>query len=263
MKNWTDYFDPNGLLTQKGPTFDGGDTPSHEGFARVMSALGANFPSPITFEDFSSLLESGRGELIRNPVNYNNWLDTSRDQYRGFVVASTLINPDYILPLFYEALPRNFLHWPHYPNGDVFSPVDYVMFDRYNKGYALRLISDLLQLLGILVLVGWSTRNPGFLSRLLGKLGLWYFTNMAPPNAEGIPQAPRGPSYTSDDLGGTLLLVQGAVQKPTFLNKLARWVYAKFRPNGIQWAFSSYFGADQDPPVDTLTYVLSKFFHKL
>jgi hypothetical protein len=262
MKNWSDYFDPNGLLTQKGPTFDGGDTPSHEGFARVMSALGAKFPSPIQFEDFSSLLESGRGELIRNPVNYNNWLDTSRDQYRGFVIASTLINPDYMLPLFYEALPRNFLHWPHYPNGDVFSTVDYVMFDRLKKSYPMRLLADLLQLLGILVLVGWSTRNPGFLSRLLGKLW-WPFIAMNPPNAEGVQGSLRGPSYTSDDLGATLLLVQSADQKPTFINKLARWTYSKFRPNGIQWAFSSYFGADQDPPVDTLTYVLSKYFNKL
>ena len=262
MKNWADYFDSNGLLTQKGPIFDGGDTPSHESLAWLADHFyPVNFPSPLNIIQFLKLVVLPSGLLIRNPQDYNNPSDSSRDQYRAVAIACIFKAQFNTLKTMYNALPRNALKWPHYPNGDVFSPQDYVIFNM-EKSWPYQFIGDFFGLLGILTLVFWTTRKPGFISKLLGKLW-WPFIAMNPPNAEGVQGSLRGADYTSDDLGAIMTLILGREFNGTFLNRLSCWIYAKFRPNGPQWALDSYFGADEDPPINELyEQVLPMFFRR-
>ena len=260
MKNWADYFDSNGLLTQKGPTFDGGDTPSHEGLSWLAAWFkGVDFPSPITYLKFLDQILLPSNLIIRNPINYNNPNDSSRDQYRSTAISCIFYGQFYTLKQMYKALPRNFLGWPSYPNGDVFSPQDYVIFNTCH--WPLRLIGDLFELFGILTLVLWTTRKPNLISRFLGRW-FWFFIAMNPPS-NGVQGSLRGPSYTSDDLGAIMTLILGREFNGTFLNRLSCWIYAKFRPNGPQWALDSYFGADEDPPINELyEQVLPMFFRR-
>lgn len=252
-KIWLNYFDKNGLLVQKDG--DGGDTPSHEGLAWLAAHFGGNFPSPWDYGFFISDVTVD-GKLIRNPINYNDPNDASRDQYRAVLVA------DYFQKSFlsyteeyYGNLPRNFLGWPRYPNGDVFSPQDYVLFNP-NANYGLKLLSDVFALLGVLTLVFWTTREPSFITKFLGKLW-WPFIAMNPPDASGTQGSLRGPSYTSDDLGSVETLLYSKYNG-TFLNKLNRWIYRTFRPNGVQWALDSYFAGDNAPPVNEVCQPMVK-----
>lgn len=268
MKSWSDYFDKNGLLCQK--SGDGGDTPSHEGLARLAASISPliKYPSPLTLDGVLDLLMLSNGQLIRNPIGYANPNDTSRDQYRGIVISSVFQGKDAALQKMGKALPRNFIDWPVYTNGDIFTIEDKVMFNRdilrnaycQPEQYLLALTADFITFLNTLTLCFWTTRKPNFISKLLGKLW-WPFIAMNPPNTEGVQGSLRGPDYTSDDLGHIMLLIEGAVYRPTFLNKFSRFLYGKFRPNGIQWALDSYFAADDDPPVNELYRdILPRFF---
>jgi hypothetical protein len=258
MKNWSDYFDSNGLLTQKNR--DGGDTPSHEGLAWLAAWFkGPNFPSPIDFLQFLGQILLPSNLLIRNPINYNNPNDSSRDQYRSVAIACIFYSQLYTLKQMYKALPRNSLGWPSYPNGDTFSPQDYAIFNTCH--WPLRFIGDFFELLGIITLVFWTTRKPNFISRLLGKLW-WPFIAMNSPNAQGVQGSLRGPDYTSDDLGAIMTLILGREFNGTFLNRLSVWIYAKFRPNGPQWALDNYFSADEDPPVNELYELVLPMYFK-
>ena len=265
MKNWSDYFDSNGLLTQKDK--DGGDTPSHESFAWTMAKLdpSVNFPSPISFKDFINLIVLDNGLIIRNPTLYNDPSDSSRDQYRALAVTMTLHQEHPGLQRLVDALPRRtFLNLPYYPNGDVFTPEDRAVFDRdmmaNRNAYCLALLADLFTLLGTLVLCFWNTREPGLISRFLGRW-FWFFIANSPPNDQGIQGDLRGPSSTSNDLDQIQICIQGAIFRPTFLNRLSRWVYGNFRPNGIQWALNSYFADENDPPVNELARnVIPRYF---
>jgi hypothetical protein len=252
-KNWADYFDVNSLLTQKGG--DGGDTPSHEGLAWLAAHFGGNFPSPLGYGNFIYEV-SPNEKLIRNPITYNNPNDTSRDQYRAVVVADFFQNPHGLFSQdFYKNLPKNFLGWAHYPNGDVFNPQDYVLFHP-NANYAWKLLSDVMALFGVLTLVCWTTRKPGFITKALGKLW-WPFIAMNPPNNQGVQGSLRGPDYTSDDLG-TIETLLYSKYNGTFLNKLNRWIYRTFRPNGVQWALDSYFAEDIAPPINEISQGMVK-----
>ena len=126
MKNWADYFDQNGLLVQL--NWDGGDTASHEGFAWIAESLGAKFPSPVAYLDFLKMI-TPNNEVIRNPITYNNVSDSSRDQYRSVAISTYFKGAFGTRHQLYKALPRNKIGWPVYPNGDVFSPQDWQMFN--------------------------------------------------------------------------------------------------------------------------------------
>jgi hypothetical protein len=238
MKNWSNYFDSNGLLTQAGPGFDGGDTDSHEGLARVLApgAPGTTiYPTSLSMQNVLLRLVIN-GSLIRNPINYNTPSDTSRDQYRS-LMAAIMISSQYgstgygmWLDLLWNALPRNFLGIRKYPNGDFYSPEDRTIFTRYKQSYLGRLAGDFCTFINSLLISFWITRI-------------------------------YGQSYTSNDIDHIAVCILGATVKPTFLNRLARWVYGTFRPGGVQYALDSYFGADDDPPVNTLgTDVIPRYF---
>jgi hypothetical protein len=263
MKFWPNYFDSNGLLCQAKPGLDGGDTPSHESLAWLANHLGVQFPSPISFNTFVNLLTPNY-QLIRNPINYNNPSDTSRDQYRGFIIAywflSTNLGPLSALWVskMLNTFPKNFLKWPKYPNGDVYSPQDYVLF--HPKAlWPMRFLGDIMSLLGVLTLCFWTTRSPGPISRFLGKWW-WPFIAMNPPNSQGVQGSLRGPDYTSDDLGAIMILIFGRYFG-TFLNRLNMWIYSKFRPGGPQQALDNYFASDDSPPINELYRdIIPKFF---
>jgi hypothetical protein len=243
MKNWADYFDNNGLLVQKGG--DGGDTPSHEGLAWLAQSLGADFPSPLHFLDFLGEITVAR-QLIRNPISYNNPTDTSRDQYRSVAIACHFQGAFGTRFILYKNLPRNKLGWPVYPNGDIFSPQDWQLFNQGN--FFTKFVSDLFCLGGILVTTFWTTRTPGVASKFLGEY-YWLFIAMNPPNEAGVQGSFRGPLYTSDDLGAIMTLIYG---KGTLLNRFTTWIYTKFRIGGPQAALDNYFAGDDAPPINEL-----------
>jgi hypothetical protein len=263
MKIWQSYFDSNGLLCQKGPTFDGGDTPCHSGLCYSAKYLGCDFPTTTRILDCYRKLTTSSGLLFRNPVNYNNPSDTSRDQYVGFV-CGLLIN--YYRSLVYElydALPRNFLKWPVYPNGDLFTIQDYVLFNRYKVSRFVREIGDFLLLLEVLVQCFWTTRVPGKIATFLYKLTKWnWLLYNASPNAEGVPQDPRGPESTSNDLNVFHQLLVSKLIQPSLMSRIASKIYACYRPKGIQYAFDSYFEGDMSPPVNILLKpVIKRYFY--
>lgn len=121
-------IDTNGLIVDN----TGGDTAARTGFyfagkfARYLLGL-AESPWPqglVSFELAVSLL-TPNNKLIRNPVQYNDPTDTSRDQTRPMVIALGL--RDYMAKNFYfndliDAIsPKGFII-QKYPNGDVASP---------------------------------------------------------------------------------------------------------------------------------------------
>jgi hypothetical protein len=243
MKNWGDYFDSNNLLTQEGPSFDGGDTPSHEGLARTLNSGTSDpviYPTKLTDGDVAKLLILPNGLLIRNPIHYNNPTDpsygTSRDQYRSLIAAFST-SPDYAngylpraIETLWNGLPRNFLGIRYYPNGDFYSPEDRTIFTRWTQSYIGRVIGDFCTFLNSMLICFWITRI-------------------------------YGQSYTSNDIDHIAVCLLGAKVRPTFMNRLARWIYGKFRPGGVQYALDEYFSDDEDPPVNTLgPNVIPRYF---
>src|SRR5579864_1282448 len=207
MKSWSDYFDSNGLLVQK--DMDGGDTASHEGVARTLANFlpTGYYPSPLDIQVVVSRLVRPDNLLIRNPIRYNDPFDkdygTSRDQYRSFIAAMSLNGLDANVVEMRNALPKNFLGLRKYPNGDFYSPEDETIFNRRHQNWFSRALGDLCTLLNSLLICFWVTRI-------------------------------HGKSDTSNDIDHIAVCIQGACIKPTIFNRLARWVYGKFRPGGVQ-----------------------------
>lgn len=224
MKDWKDYFDSNGLLVQKDK--DGGDTPSHEGIARCLSSYGCSkYPTNLCTADLLKKLMNQENLLIRNPTRYTNPYDTdfgtSRDQYRGIVAAAMIYGHYLAISRMYEALPKNFLGLKKYPNGDFFSPEDLTIFTRNTQYWVGRAIGDFCTMVNSLLICFWVTKR-------------------------------YGKEYTSNDIDHIAVCISGYITKPTVFNKLARWIYRKFRPGGIQYALDSYFNGDNNPPVNEL-----------
>ena len=219
-RQWKDYVDQNGLPCQLGG--DGGDSAQRLGMIGLAvnntnAAIVPDLPNYVTEID---KLEIQPGIMIRNPIKYNNPDDFSRDQQSAIVIASGYNND--------QARCKRLL-WAHiqrfgkYQNSDWGAPDDFACYFRALNWYFMYP----LVLLGDMFLLG------SVLVRLY--------------------KAAQDPTDTSDDLDLTMQLIQAKENMATPISWAARLLYKKFRRNGVQWAFDSYFSeASGAPPMNVL-----------
>lgn len=112
LTNETIFFDNSGLIAQRNG--DGGDSAQREGMYWLALAvrqreLKEPWPHPrrLRYEEVMSLLEvEKKGEFRRNPVNWSDPKDFSRDQTVPIVAAMGALNDKERLERFYRELRR-------------------------------------------------------------------------------------------------------------------------------------------------------------
>jgi len=249
------YLDSKGLIVTK--TGDGGDTLQREGFWYEGMYLNPSYVAPsgmATYVSTISILRLAEVQCPPLPVParyweapYNNPGDTSRDQLVSNIRALGYLNPSYsYLSQIFQSVVKNF---SRFPNGDICFVNDYARFIRAFKLwylYPLLFIFDLPIFVNALLICFWLTRLPGPLRIWLASKASWLFwlTNQYPPNAEGVPQSPYGPTNTSNDVNFIGDLAQAQNVYPTPISFIARKIYRCFRPCGVQFALDSYFNLD-------------------
>lgn len=199
------YYDSNGLIVQQ--NMDGGDTSGREGDYWYASAF---MPLPsrvLNFDEVLTLLQVSPGVFIRNPINYNNPQDFSRDQTTPLILAMGEMGK-------YETL--RYLFWNQckrfglYPNGDIGGFEDLGYYIRSFKAWYLYPIL----ILGDLEMLGES------IIRIIES---------------------KDPNNTSDDINHTLALLQAQKHLATPISWIARKIYKKWVTGGIQSRWDSYF----------------------
>lgn len=209
-------------------------------------------PNESEFNFWLSLITVGPGQFVRGPAPgwWNNPLNFSRDQTRALVMAMGVYKKKGALKANFFSLIKNFGLYPNiYPNWvkpgdsgyvkkfpDIASPEHYSEYIRafYSSGnnwmlalYPLVLLGDLFKLLGTLIAVFYTDRDP----------------------------------TQADDLNSIMSLLQAYKYLPTPLSWLSRKIYAKFRPvipnnqgitDGPNSAMATYFGGPNSikPMVD-------------
>lgn len=201
------YTDKNGLIVQR--DLDGGDTTGREGDYWFYEGLeGGKFVHlrSKSFEEVLQLLQVKPGVFIRNPINYNDPKDFSRDQTVPLILAMGERNKHDLLKLL---LKKQLKNWFRYQNGDLGLIGDAGYYIRALKAwyaYPLLLIGDFQILINsiIRVIAGFNRDN------------------------------------VSDDINHTLILLQAKNHYPTPISWLARKIY-KLVPGGIQNRWDHYF----------------------
>lgn len=204
--NFQAYTDANGLIVQKDQ--DGGDTAGREGDFWFYNGLmfQDNYNNP-EFNRVLELLQVEPGIFVRNPVNYNNPKDFSRDQTVPLILAMGENNRQDLLKVVFEKQVRRFFL---YQNNDIGLPEDlnyYIRAFKYWPAYPLLLIGDFQMLINSIFrcIIGRDLNN------------------------------------VSDDINHTLVLIQAQKYMPTPISWLARKVYKWFRPGGVLRAWQWYF----------------------
>ena len=202
------FLDINGLIVQR--DMDGGDTAGREGdywFAHVLNNESLDL---VRFNKNLQLLQVEPGVFIRNPINYNDPKDFSRDQTVPLILAMGEMKEYGTLKLLFK---KQLLNFGRYQNGDIGLIGD--------LGYYIRAFK-MWYLYPILILGD---------AQLL---------------VNSIIRCIKGRNYddVSDDINHTLGLLQAQNTYPTPVSWLARKVYKHFRPGGIQRAWDWYFRPD-------------------
>jgi hypothetical protein len=205
------FYDANGLIVQENG--DGGDTAGREGDYWFSQALYSHDAQALTmdqqheFDRVLTLLQVSPGIFIRNPVQYNNPKDFSRDQTVPLILAmGQMKRPNVLWKLFKLQIKNLF----RYQNNDIgfFQDLNYyIRAFNWLWLYPLLFIGDLF---------------------ILG---------------ESIVRCIQGrdPNNVGDDINHTLVLIQAQYNMATPISLLARFIYKKFRPQGIQYAWDWYF----------------------
>jgi hypothetical protein len=243
------YLDAKGLITQKGG--DGGDTLQREGFwyeGCALLPIGTKFSSPgmATYPEALNILQTPQGFVRSWQSPYNNPSDTSRDQLVSNIRALGYLRPPYpFLSKIFRGVVKNY---SRFPNGDIAFIGDYARFIRAFGLwylYPILFVGDLVLVVNALLICFWLARIPNkWQTWLASKVSwLYWLTNQYPPNAEGVPQSPYGPTNTSNDINFIGDLAQAQHVYSTPISFIARKLYTAFRPNGIQYALNNYFSA--------------------
>lgn len=244
-------YDDHGLIVRK-TNLDGGDSAASE--ARFFIGLYlrkhlAVSPGKADLSTSLNLLQIEKGVFVRNPTHYNNPKDFSRDQTTPLLVELGFFGNKNLVQIMLKKQISNYFR---FQNGDIGTFEDlnvYIRSLRMWYLYPLLFIGDSLSVVNSLILTFWTTRNPGFVTRWLYKLTGWnWLIYNAPKNDYGVPQDPRGPSSTSNDLNRTISLIQAYKVYSTPLSWLSRWIYKTSRPNGINSAWQSYYKGDNSFP---------------
>lgn len=207
------YYDINGLIVQQ--NMDGGDTAGREGdywFAEALYSKllnkGISFDSSrVEFKRILTLLQPRPGVFVRNPIQYNNPKDFSRDQTIPLILAMGEMHEYTTLyRLFEKQIDNNF----RYQNGDIGFFQDF--------GYYIR-ACYCWYFYPILFLGDFCILIESVIRCIQGK----------------------DPNNVSDDINHTLVLLQAQHNLETPISWLARKIYKWFRPGGIQKAWDNYF----------------------
>jgi hypothetical protein len=201
-------LDRNQLIATKDGfgQIDGGDTLAETGriyFLKnfIQSLLKTDLPSSANllpeFSRISNKLVNESGELIRNPIQWNDPKDVSRDQADPFIQHLVFSGNSAWLNILYTDLKKKKFR---YPNGDVASPEHIGHFFRHKKKWWKWLyfhFSDLFMLLNSLIIC----------------------------YSYGKEQA-----AVANDLNHMMSLLNAEIFYPTFISRLAARIYFKKRP---------------------------------
>lgn len=198
-------FDSNGLIIQRDG--DGGDTAGREGDFWFYAGLkSGSFITDRKFKDVLFDLQVDAGVFVRNPIQYNDPNDFSRDQTTPLILAMGEMKEYNLLKLLFKNQIKNFFR---FQNGDIglFEDLGYYI-RAFNSWYAypLLLLGDTQMLVNSLIRV-----------------------------AKGFDR-----DNVSDDINHTLALIQAQNHYPTIISYLARKIY-KLVPGGIQSRWDHYF----------------------
>lgn len=202
-------FDQYGLIIQTNG--DGGDSGARTGLYYFLYALltnaGIATRSNLALAINNVTASSHPLMLFRNPVNYNDPKDFSRDQTNPLIMAMGVLDLQYLMKDWWSGLIKRY---GFYQNKDFAGPHDWGMYFRARRlhvAYPFLLFSDLFLVLGSII-------------RCI----------------KG-----RDPNDVGDDINHTMMLIQAMHSMPTPVSWLARKIYAKFRPFGVQYAWDWYF----------------------
>jgi hypothetical protein len=243
------YLDSRGLIVDSDG--DAGDQLQREGFWFEGASLNSTFP-PEGMAPYTSalkILSTPQGFVRSWAAPYDNPTDTSRDQLVSNIralgyIKNVLDGLHYTwLSQIFWAVVKNF---SRFPNGYIAFVNDYARFIRAFGLwylYPLLLVGDLPLAVNALLICFWLARTPRPWQVWLASKASWLYwlTNQYPPNAEGAPQSPYGPTNTSNDINFIGDLAQAQNIYPTPISWLTRKIYKKFRPGGISFALGSYF----------------------
>lgn len=199
-------FDKYGLVIQTDG--DGGDSGARTGlfyFLNTLQGIDASYMFQWTLKYVT--VSKDPLTLFRNPVNYTDPKDFSRDQTNPLLMAMGALDLPDLLKSWWKGLIGR---WGFYQNGDFAGPQDWGMYFRARKmklAYPFLLFSDLFLVLN------------SVLRCIYG----------------------RDPNNVGDDINHTMMLLQAIVRYPTPISFLARKIYAKLRPGGVQQAWDTYF----------------------
>jgi hypothetical protein len=200
-------FDKYGLVVQTNG--DGGDSPARTGLYYFLLALLNEETIKSGLDFFTALLhmQKGFGAFIRNPVNYNNPKDMSRDQLNPLIIAMGAYRGH--SHLLWELLWKRIKAFGFYPNGDYSSPEHWCMLFRALRLwwlYPIFFLGDIFTLINSIVrcILGTDPNNVG------------------------------------DDINHCMSLLQ-QLKYPTPISWAARKLYSKLRPGGVQRAWDWYF----------------------
>lgn len=241
------YLDSKGLIVEQ--SGDGGDCLQREGFWNEGIFLNKAFsafsviPGLLPYNNAITILWTVPGFVRYWQAPYNNPTDTSRDQLVSNIRAMGYLGYKEPLDYIFTGIIKNI---SRFPNGDLAFVNDYGRFIRSFKLwflYPLLLICDIPMIVNALLICFWLARTPSKWQVWLASKASWLYwlTNQYPPNAEGVPQSPYGPTNTSNDINFTGDLAQAQNIYPTPVSFIARKIYRYFRPSGIPFALASYF----------------------
>jgi hypothetical protein len=190
---------------------DGGDTAGREGdywFSQYLYSYNSlTSDQKNEFSRVLSLLQVNPGVFVRNPIQYNNPLDFSRDQTVPLILAMGGLLQYDLLKLLFKKQVKNYFR---YQNNDLGSFQD---LNYYIRAFRMWYLYPLL-FLGDLFILGESV-----IRCIQGK----------------------DPNNVGDDINQTLVLLQAQYCLATPISWLARKIYKWFRPQGIQYAWDWYF----------------------
>ena len=204
-------FDSDGLIVQTDG--DGGDCAARTGELYTLLAVrermgisNADWPTPQPFLNALDKLAPG-GILVRYPRpenGYNNPSDTTRDQTMPMIIASAYTQNEMFAIRQAEELDN---HFDTFPNGDPAGPAEWGIIDRCRNDMTWLIYLGDLQLI-------FSVLTRCFIGLI--------------------------PSNVGDDINLTLYLLCTMDFRPTWLSKIAVFLYRKLRPRGVQYAFDVY-----------------------
>lgn len=234
-------FDYEGRVIQTNG--DGGDSPARTSLYWFLFHL--LYPKTLLDASWLPKFQISLGVFYRYPVTYPDPKDIPADQENPIVMVLGWYVERYGTGIYLlkTMLWNRIKRFSRFQNGNPSGPQDYGMLFRSLHWwwmYPFLLPGDFLTLINSLIICFWKARAPGPILTWLGKYH-WFFVADSPPNVNGVPQDVHGWSNVGSDINHCMSLIQNYKIYPTPVSYLARIIYVKARPGGVQQAWNVYF----------------------